>query len=165
MPSRRVSDPSRKRRYVDPRLSTQWVNNTGFRAVYIALIVAFALVLDTLNVAPDAGRVATVTLTVHNLLTFILLHWIKGSPEAGPLDDESIFVHTFWEQLDDGYYGTPSRRFFFAVPVMLFFLTLWVNAAHDDWMTLLINVSTTILVLVPKYESLFEVRLFGINKE
>jgi hypothetical protein len=50
--------------------------------------------------------------------TFILLHWIKGAPFS-TFDDDAHASATQWEQIDGGEQSTPTRNFFFCVPIVL----------------------------------------------
>jgi hypothetical protein len=148
----------------DLSVHTSWAQSRGFRYIYIFFLLGGWLFLRTF-ISADNGFCLTALLTIHNIGTFVFFHWIKGAPEAGNmLSDEHIYKETFWEQLEQGLLGTPTRRFLSVTPIALFFITIAFNVYHDDLFTLGLNTATTLLVLVPKMEALFGVRLFGINK-
>lgn len=148
----------------DLNVHTSWAQSRGFRYIYIFFLLGGWLFLRTFF-SSDNGHCLTALLTIHNVGTFIFFHWIKGTPEAGNfLSDEQVAVQTFWEQLEQGYFGTPTRRFLSAVPIAMFFITIAFNSSHDGLVTLSINAASTLLVVIPKLEALFGVRLFGINK-
>lgn len=156
---------SRRRNFTsDLSVHTSWAQSRGFRYIYVFFLLGGWLFLRTFFSA-DNGFCLTALLTIHNLVSFVFFHWIKGAPEAGNmLSEEQLSQQTFWEQLEQGLLGTPTRRFLSVVPIALFFITIAFNVYHDDLFTLSLNTASTLLVLVPKMEALFGVRLFGINK-
>jgi hypothetical protein len=160
--SRGSGSPTRIR---DTSVHTQWVSRPGFKILYVSLIALFWAGLHTFGIVSSAGYAWCILLHTHTAVTFLLLHWIKGAPEAGPLEDEELLRRTFWEQIDDGFIGTPARRFLCAMPIIIFFVTLLLNVEHDSMLLLAANALSTLVVLVPKHEALYDVRLFGINRD
>merc|ERR1739848_43288 len=66
---------------------------------------------------------------VHFVITFYLFHWHKGSPivqDHGDYDDL-----TFWEQMDGGMEHTATKKFFTAMPVIVYLCVLQVPAARS----------------------------------
>jgi hypothetical protein len=149
----------------DTNVHTQWVSRPGFKVVYVSLLALFWASLHTFGIVSSAGYAWCILLHTHAAVTFILLHWIKGAPESGPLEDEELLRRTFWEQVDGGFVGTPARRFLCAAPVVIFFITLLLNVEHDSKLLLAANAFSTLVVLIPKHEALFDVRFFGINAD
>ena len=45
------------------------------------------------------------------------MHWRRGTPDA--FDAGRDDNYTFWEMLNEGAQYTPSRKFFFIVPIVL----------------------------------------------
>eukprot|EP00758_Cryptobia_borreli_P008170 Tbor_TRINITY_DN5369_c2_g1::TRINITY_DN5369_c2_g1_i1::g.3945::m.3945 len=146
----------------DLSLYTSYIQRTSFRYTYILLCFALFLTVRVFFTS-HIGLCSTILLTTHNIITFFLLHWIKGQPESNILIEEASEAKTFWEQCEEGYLGTPSRRFLSMFPIILFFITVLLNYNHNCLVTLVFNTITTCVVLVPKLESLFGVRLLGIN--
>mmetsp|Transcript_78532 Transcript_78532/g.91828 ORF Transcript_78532/g.91828 Transcript_78532/m.91828 type:complete len:166 (+) Transcript_78532:101-598(+) len=149
----------------DPSVHTSFVNQPGFKIMYVTVLLALWALLHTLRLVDNAGTAWTYILRLHAVVTYIFFHWIKGAPGTGLLEDETLQAQTFWEQIDSGYFGTPARRFLCVVPVVIFFVALVLNVQHDDLTTLIVNSIFTLVCLVPKFETFFNVRIFGINKE
>eukprot|EP00744_Colponema_vietnamica_P008933 GILI01012724.1.p1 GENE.GILI01012724.1~~GILI01012724.1.p1 ORF type:complete len:164 (-),score=32.74 GILI01012724.1:43-534(-) len=141
---------------------TSWAQRKGFRYMYVFFV--FLIYLVARIFVSDNGTSWSATLVIHNLITFVFFHWIKGTPEASMLMEDKVVTQTFWEQLEDGYLGTPTRRFLAFVPIVLF--TIALMASHPATLTtLVVNTGTTLAVLLPKTEFLFGVRIFGINAD
>jgi hypothetical protein len=149
---------------VDTSRLTGFVHRTGFRVMYaLLLVLSFFALRAIIPWQHDAAVVLTILLQAHALITFILLHWLRGAPESTTDGDGEDVAHlTFWEQMDERYYGTPSRRFFTLVPILLFFFTLIFTA--ENVRLLLMNALSTAVIVVAKHETLFGVRIFGINR-
>ena len=132
--------------------------------MYIGLLVGAWMTLRTVFFGLRTSVIWTIVVQVHAVISFFLIHWIRGSPEAqaGMLGEDVAHL-TFWEQIDGGrFFGTPTRRLFVLVPIVLFFLALiW---TQDDLLMLGLNSASTIVLIAAKSESLFGARLFGLNK-
>lgn len=163
-PTSPLLTPPGKDVVVDTSRLTGFVHREGFRIMYLVLLVISYLALRALMPWHyDSAAALTALLQVHAFITFILLHWLHGSPDAaGDGTGEENAHLTFWEQIDARYYGTPTRRFFTAVPIGLFFVTLVFTAENVP--LLLLNALSTAVLVVAKHETLFGVRLFGINR-
>ena len=146
----------------DTNPNTQWIHHPGFRVCYIFLLFAAWLTVRLFDT--DHGICLSIVLQAHAIFTFVAIHWIKGAPQQGAGQwNDRVENLTFWEQIDEGYYGTPTRRFLSIVPIVLFFTTLVFTGEN---MTLLImNFLATCLLIIPKLEALFGVRIFGVNSE
>jgi hypothetical protein len=143
---------------IDVNPNTSWLHQPALPYAYAVLLMAFWMLF---HVFFDSALSSTVLVQVHAYSTFIFVHWIKGAPEGG-LIQEQVAHMTFWEQIDDGYLGTPARRILILAPIVLYFIAVYSNGAN--MMALLFNTAATLLVLIPKHEGLFGVRLFGVNK-
>ena len=88
------------------------------------------------------------------------MHWRKGTMDAfdGGRNDD----HTFWEMLNEGAQYTPSRKFFQIVPIILFIMACY----ECEWKKryYFANLVGLLLGIVPKFEFMMGLRLFGINK-
>eukprot|EP00659_Diplonema_papillatum_P016977 gene16977-26052_t len=97
---------------------TRWLHSYGFWALYLTMIVFTRAILWV--VITDAALGWTLTCVFHCVLSTTLLHGIKGAP----IGDITIRGHydnlTFWEQIDDEYQGTLTRKFFSSVPIILY---------------------------------------------
>jgi hypothetical protein len=143
---------------VDVNPNTAWLHQPALPYAYALLLGSFWMLLRI----PFEGPLAsTVLLQLHAVATFIFVHWLKGAPEGGVIQEHVAHL-TFWEQIDDGYLGTPARRILYLAPIALYFVALYNNG--DDVTALFLNSAATLLVLIPKHEALFGVRLFGVNK-
>uniref|UniRef100_A0A8C8AM69 ORM1-like protein 2 n=1 Tax=Otus sunia TaxID=257818 RepID=A0A8C8AM69_9STRI len=60
----------------------------------------------------------TLTNVIHNLVMYLLLHTVKGTPFE-TLDQGRDRLLTHWEQIDSGAQCTPSRKFLSVSPVLL----------------------------------------------
>jgi hypothetical protein len=89
---------------------------------------------------------------------------IRAVMQGSPIDADmgKYDKLTFWEQLDDGVQYTGTRKFFTAVPVLLFFLAL--HGTEFKRQPLGLNLIVTIVLVVAKMPALHKVRIFGINK-
>ena len=86
---------------------------------------------------------------------------LQGSPIDA--DQGKYDKLTFWEQLDDGVQYTGTRKFFTAVPVILFLLAT--HGTDYQRQPLGVNLGVAIVLLVSKFPALHKVRIFGINKD
>ena len=138
--------------------NVNWLNNPGMWTWYISIIVAGWLIFAGLT--DDAGLAWTYVHLLHGVITYYLLHWTKGSPcheEQGKYDSL-----TFWEQIDNGRYGTRNRKFLTLVPVLLF--SLATHGTDFQRQPLGLNLIVVLVLLVAKLPALHKVRIFGINK-
>ncbi len=150
--------------YVETSRSSDFIYRPGFWAMYMFLIGGAWLTLRVLFMSQHASVIWTITLQSHAIISWILLHWIKGTPEANAsLTGEDVAHLTFWEQIDGGkFYGTKTRRLFIFVPIVLFFLSLvW---TQESIYLLVGNAASTFWLLLSKMESARGVRLLGINE-
>ena len=122
-------------------------------------------------------------------LTYLILHWEKGSPYE-TLDQGEARVLTQWEQFDDGEQYSPTKKFLLVVPIVMYVCLLsllnsfllevialcniislvcsFILASfytQYDPIHFLINASTLILLsILPKLPQFYRVRVFGINR-
>lgn len=97
---------------------------------------------------------------IHGVLTYYLLHWHKGSPID--MDQGKYDKLTFWEQLDDGVQNTTNRKFFTAVPVVLFLLAT--HGSDYRRQPLGVNLAVVLVLVIAKFSGMHKVRLFGIGE-
>ena len=151
--------------FIETSITSNFVHRPGFWIMYAFLVLGAWVTLRTLFMQLDAATIWTITLQAHAVISFILLHWIRGTPESSLGQPGEDVAHlTFWEQIDGGkFFGTPTRRFFTLMPIAIFFLSLiW---TQENLAMLACNSVSTLLLIVAKMEALFGARLFGLNKD
>ncbi|CAD7705017.1 unnamed protein product [Ostreobium quekettii] len=137
--------------------NTNWLNAQGAWLWYLGLIALSWLAFSAIM---GPGLAWTYVHLLHGVVTFYLMHWIKGSPIE---EDQGMWDgHTFWEQLDDGEQGTRTRKFLAVVPLVLFLLAT--HGSDFRQQPLLLNLVLVVALLVAKTPGMHGVRLFGINK-
>jgi hypothetical protein len=114
-------------------------------------------------VTNDPGLAWTYVHLVHGVISYYLLHWSKGSMSPGDPTDQGLYDRlTVWEQLDNQTYGTGNRKFFTAVPIVLFVLAT--HGADFRKQPLGLNLAVVLVLLIAKMPALHKVRIFGINQ-
>lgn len=149
---------------LDSNPNANFMNSKGFWALYVSLIVFLRLIVNVFF-PHSSGKAWFVTSLAHNTLSFVLLHWIKGSPFPEIYDQQGKFASlTLWEQLTGGMQYTPVRKFLTIVHVVLFLITINIP---DDLSTLQFCIVTASFLpgFIGKMPSMHKVRLFGINKD
>jgi len=104
-------------------------------------------------------RASTVVNVAHGVITFLGLHWAKGSPD--PTAQGEYDHLTVWEQIDGGRPWTAVKQIFLLVPTVMMLLAL--NAADYERGYMAVNLPVYALCVVPKVPVMHRVRLFGIN--
>ncbi|KAH9396956.1 ORM1-like protein 3 [Tyrophagus putrescentiae] len=98
--------------------NASWLNGRGVWLTYILLIAILHFILLSMPFL-SVPVVWTATFQIHNILMFIFMHYIKGTPWEGTDDQGRFRLLTLWEQMDDGVQLTPSRKFFTVCPIIL----------------------------------------------
>eukprot|EP01117_Protostelium_nocturnum_P003043 TRINITY_DN13980_c0_g1_i1.p1 TRINITY_DN13980_c0_g1~~TRINITY_DN13980_c0_g1_i1.p1 ORF type:complete len:175 (-),score=36.63 TRINITY_DN13980_c0_g1_i1:77-601(-) len=143
--------------------NTQWFSSPGMWAVYIALIVATRFVFELFLPTYSAWTTWNV---FHSIVTFIGLHWVKGTPfssEGTHVGDYKYDRLTQWEQIDGGVQYTTTRKFLIFIPIIMFVLTLHYTSYNP--LNFLINFAAFAVIFVAKQPFMAKVRLFGINSD
>jgi len=140
--------------------NSAWLYTKGFIIWYLFILVAIHVSLLVLPF--DLGHWKwTATSGVHAVLTFMLFHWIKGTPF--PTIDSENQTQTQWEQLDDEEDGYAyNRKMVNLIPVVLFILC--VHKTSHDPTHFLINFIFAGICLVPKMVRLQNIRILNFNK-
>uniref|UniRef100_A0A915I7W6 ORM1-like protein 3 n=1 Tax=Romanomermis culicivorax TaxID=13658 RepID=A0A915I7W6_ROMCU len=144
----------------DENPNCSWLSSRGGWASYVCVLVVLHLCVFALPFI-DRHWVFTVASLVHNLVMYVVLHTLKGAPWLTIDQGESRRL-THWEQIDYGQQFTSTKKFLTVIPVVLFLIASY--ASKYDFLQFLINVSTLVLVLLPKLPAFHKVRLFKINK-
>jgi len=142
---------------VNPNKNTNWLSYKGAWVWYIALVLLAWIVTSAFV---DPGLAWTYTHLLHAVVTFVCLHWMKGSPIQ---EDQGVYDHlTFWEQLDDERQYTNTRKMFTVVPLVLFLLAT--HSSDYRQQPLALNLIAVAVLLIAKFPQIHKVRIFGINK-
>lgn len=137
--------------------NVDWLNFPGTWTAYVLLLLLAFAVCCTLT---DPANAATLVNVLHFAITFYLLHWKKGTPipQGDVAHDPGVYDHlTFWEQMDEGVQLTRNRKFFTAIPVVLFLASA---TAHRYFV---LNLTLTAILLLAKMPFMHRVRILGIN--
>lgn len=136
--------------------NVNWVSTPGIWTWYVGLIIVtwlgVAAVLD------DGGFAWTYVHLLHGVLSYYFLHWSKGFLYG---EDQGEINLTFWEQLDNQVYGTMNRKFFTAVPIILFLLAT--HGTDFRRQPLGLNFLVVVVLLIAKLPAMHKVRILGIN--
>ncbi|XP_048784400.1 ORM1-like protein 2 [Lagopus muta] len=133
------------------------------RGIWLAYVISVAVLHIILLSIPffSIPVVWTLTNVIHNLVMYLLLHTVKGTPFETP-DQGKDRLLTHWEQIDYGLQCTSSRKFLSISPVVLYLLTSFYT--KYDPAHFMINTTSLLSVLLPKLPQFHGVRVFGINK-
>lgn len=140
--------------------NVSYFNSKGMWVTYLLIVFFIHSVFMSLPWL-STGVAWTMTNCVHNLIMFILLHHMKGTPF--PTGDQGKYRYfTHWEQLDYGDTYSASRKFLTVVPIILFLLASFYSKYDSNHFFL--NAFSLGWVIIPKTPKFHGVRLFGINK-
>mmetsp|Transcript_32392 Transcript_32392/g.44493 ORF Transcript_32392/g.44493 Transcript_32392/m.44493 type:complete len:171 (+) Transcript_32392:102-614(+) len=108
-----------------------------------------------------------VVLFLHNIISFVLLHWIKGVPFGDIHNAQGKFDKlTLWEQIDDGVQYSNTRKFFTVELIILYLYVLHITVEHGYGLAVFVlNTATFIPCIIGKMPGMYKVRIFGINKD
>jgi len=137
--------------------NVNWIESRGFWTFYVILLGCLYAAMPLFVPAREAWTYVSV---IHGLVSFGIMHWIKGSPdEQNSMGDYREL--TFYEQIDEGHPWTPTKKFLMMVPTALFMAA---SVATDyDTKHLLINFPIWATLILAKLPELDRVRIFGIN--
>ncbi|PVU89839.1 hypothetical protein BB559_004906 [Furculomyces boomerangus] len=139
-------------------MNSTWINLRGSWMTNIFIIVSFRVLF---GIIPWISTRTAWTLTNlgYCLFQYIMFHGIVGTPfevNQGEFDEL-----TMWEQLDSGTQFTPSKKFLFAAPIVLFLVST--HYCNYDIYSFSISLVAVLIVLIAKLPALHRVRFFGIN--
>ncbi|KAI3387032.1 hypothetical protein SNEBB_006528, partial [Seison nebaliae] len=98
--------------------NAEWLNSRGIWLTYILIVYLLHFVLLSLPFL-STPVVWTLTLILHNAISYIIFHVIKGTP-WGDSSQGLTRALTLWEQIDNGVQYTSTRKFMMVIPVALF---------------------------------------------
>jgi len=139
-------------------LNVAWLEQRGSWTIIVSLLVLVRFVLAAFHPAISKEVAWNLWHAAHCVLSFILLHWIRGSLYEG--GSGKYTNQTFWEQIDDERQNTPNRKFFIILPLIGYLITLNYSTQFNSRL-----IATLVLLLdeVPKLSSMHKVRLFGLD--
>lgn len=140
--------------------NTRVLNSRGIWVAYIILVVLLHVVLLSIPFF-SVPVVWTLTNVIHNMVMYLFLHTVKGTPFETP-DQGKARLLTHWEQIDNGVQFTSSRKFLTISPIILYILTSFYT--KYDAVHFLVNTVSLLSVVLPKLPQFHGVRVFGINK-
>ena len=134
-------------------------DSTRFALCYVLFVLIFYGVVH--GSGYSTAESLAVTSWAHAAVTFVLLHWAKGSPDTHA---QGVFDGlTVWEQMDGGRSWSPTKHVFLFVPTLVLLAQL--NARNFDRGALVLNLPIYALFCVlPKLPAMHGVRLFGVNR-
>ncbi|KAI0265957.1 Orm1 type endoplasmic reticulum protein [Gloeopeniophorella convolvens] len=143
-------------------INAEWVNRKGAWMIHLVLIATGKVIIDTIP-----GMTQNLSWTAVNLTylacSYLMFHWVTGIPFDNELHGGAYDDLTLWEQIDGGAQNTPSRKWLFSVPVVLFLLsTHYTN--YNPWL-FAVNLSALIFTLVPKLPMAHRQRLRILPEE
>lgn len=145
-------------------VGVEWLNAPAAWAFYIGVI---GLVRFLVGLFPglDFFHAWTFVNILHAIITFFIFHWVKGNPfpTYWALCTPSNDKRTWWEQLDNRWQNTPSRKFCTAVVVILYLLAARSTPPHF-FMSHLFNFIAFVIVFIAKLPAMDSVRILGINR-
>lgn len=145
-------------------VGVEWLNAPAAWAFYTSLILGVRFLVGLFPGAADYHAWTFVNVT-HAVITFYIFHWLKGNPfpTYWALCTPSNDKRTWWEQLDNRWQHTPSRKFCTAIVVVLYLLS--VRATPPQLVALhLVNFVAFVVLFVAKLPVMDSVRILGINR-
>ncbi|KAL1020715.1 hypothetical protein UPYG_G00003710 [Umbra pygmaea] len=126
--------------------NTRVMNSRGIWLAYLLLVTVLHIVLLSIPVL-TVPLVWTLTNVIHNLVMYLFLHTVKGTPFETP-DQGKARLLTHWEQMDYGLQFTSSRKFLTISPIVLYILASFYT--KYDATHFLVNTGSLLSVLLPK---------------
>mmetsp|Transcript_13861 Transcript_13861/g.23091 ORF Transcript_13861/g.23091 Transcript_13861/m.23091 type:complete len:195 (+) Transcript_13861:74-658(+) len=135
-----------------------WIGGPFTHLCYVIVVLALwgLIHISTLFPAEDCW---TVTNVIHGVVTFIMLHWIKGCPDDSTQGEYNGL--TLYEQIDAGVPWTSSKKFLILVPTLLCLVACF--TADYKPFYIVVNCGIMLICVVGKMPQMHRVRIFGIN--
>ncbi|KAJ8390484.1 hypothetical protein AAFF_G00102810 [Aldrovandia affinis] len=141
--------------------NTRVLNSRGIWLAYLLLVAVLHVVLLSIPFF-SVPLVWTLTNVIHNLVMYLFLHTVKGTPFETP-DQGKARLLTHWEQMDYGIQFTSSRKFLTISPIVLYILTSFYT--KYDATHFLINTGSLLSVLLPKLPQFHGIQCDGRRRE
>lgn len=134
-----------------------FIDNPICWVFYVLLFIILRVMLSGIGIPTSAAW--TLVNCIHGGITFLIFHWIKGTPF---IDDHGAYsTLTFWEQIDESVQFSRARKFLIIFPIILLYLSL--DAGHWELAYAWFNLPVFAIVIIPKLPFMHGVRIFGIN--
>jgi len=142
--------------------NANWVNAKGAWLIHIVLIGIGKIIIDAIP-----GMAPQVSWTLVNLLyialSYLMFHWVTGIPFQSDMHGGAYDDLTLWEQIDDGAQYTPTKKWLFSVPCLLFLAsTHYTN--YNLWV-FIVNVCALGFALLPKLPQLHRQRVRFLSND
>jgi hypothetical protein len=138
--------------------NTNFLSSKGAHLAYVLTILIGYISLKSLGFSNEKD-IWTVCNVVHGVISFTLLHWIKGNPDSAT---QGIYDGlTLYEQIDAGVSWTWNKKFLMLVPSFLTLGSLIV--AEYEPIYVIANLPIFVILLVAKLPQMHRVRILGIN--
>lgn len=129
----------------EPNLNADWVHSKGAWVIHIVIILFLKMFY---NLVPGISNEISWSLTnaTYVIGSYIMFHLVKGIPfefNSGAYDNL-----TMWEQMDEGDFYTPTKKFLVGVPIFLFLCTT--HYSHYDLQLFIVNLIICAVGVVPK---------------
>lgn len=92
-------------------------------------------------------------------ITFIIFHWIKGSPDDNNQGEFNAL--TLYEQIDAGVPWTLTKKFMMLVPTIVTWIAC--HEANYKPIYIMVNCGLFVILIIAKMPQMHRVRIFGIN--
>lgn len=145
-------------------VGVEWLNAPAAWAFYGGVLLSVRFLVGLYPRIEDFQAWTMVHLT-HALITFYIFHWVKGNPfpTYWALCTPSNDKRTWWEQLDNRWQNTPSRKFCTAVVVLLYIVAA--RSTPPQCVALHVaNLVAFVVLFVAKLPAMDSVRILGINR-
>lgn len=138
-------------------INANWVNAKGAWLIHVVLVVMGKIIIDTFP-----GMTQQISWTLVNLLylmlSYLMFHWVTGIPFDNDLHGGAYDDLTLWEQIDDGAQYTPSKKWLFTAPILLFLAsTHYTN--YNLWLFAVNLTALICLAIIPKLPQLHRQRV------
>lgn len=138
--------------------NVDWMSGPFVKVCYVLfLLISWGLLhISEFFSFQDSWTVANM---LHGVITFILLHWIKGCPDDSTQGEYNAM--TLYEQIDAGVPWTSTKKFLMLVPAVLTLIACYV--ADYEPFYIIINSAIFLISIIAKLPQMHRVRIFGIN--
>lgn len=138
-------------------INANWVNAKGAWLIHVVLVFMGKIIIDTIP-----GMTQQISWTLVNLiylnLSYLMFHWVTGIPFDNELHGGAYDDLTLWEQIDDGAQYTPSKKWLFTAPILLFLAsTHYTN--YNPWLFAVNLTALIVLAIIPKLPQLHRQRV------
>mmetsp|Transcript_39288 Transcript_39288/g.96119 ORF Transcript_39288/g.96119 Transcript_39288/m.96119 type:complete len:158 (-) Transcript_39288:773-1246(-) len=146
-------------------IGVEWLNSKGSWSFYFLVLLTSNVLVSALFPGIPLYKALSAVNIGHCLVTFFAFHWVKGIPFPTyySMVPQNADQYTFWEQIDQRWQNTPSRKFCRVIVVALYAVAMQSTPwEKTGWQ--LANFIAFVVAFVAKMPAMDTVRIFGINK-